>query len=99
MSKITESALDQECQVRIPEVCSGDSSTVVWAHAIGLASGKGIGMKSPDILGAYACQACHDAYDRRTRPKFMPYSRIKECFMDGHLRSLQILIDKGLVKF
>lgn len=43
MSKITESARDQECQVRIPEVCSGDSSTVVWAHAIGLSAGKGIG--------------------------------------------------------
>lgn len=98
MSKITDSANGEECQVRIPFVCSGDSRTVVWAHAIGEASGKGIGMKSPDILGAYACQQCHDAYDRRTRPPGIVYSRIKECFNDGHMRSLRILIEKGLVK-
>lgn len=98
MSKITDSARGESCQVRIPGVCSGDSSTVVWAHAIGAAAGKGIGMKSHDALGAYACQQCHDAYDRRTRPKDMPYARIKECFQDGHMRSLKILIDKGLVK-
>jgi len=99
MSKITESARDEECQVRIPGICSGDNSTVVWAHAIGTASGKGIGMKSPDIMGAYACQKCHDAYDRRLRPRDLNYARIKECFFDGHLRSLGILIEKGLVKF
>jgi len=98
MSKITDSAKGQECQVRIPGVCSGEPSTVVWAHAIGTASGKGIGMKSPDILGAYACQKCHDAYDRRIQPKDLTYARIKECFNDGHMRSLRILIDKGLVK-
>jgi len=99
MSKITASAAGQECQVRIPGVCNGDSSTVVWAHAIGLSSGKGIGMKSPDIMGAYACQKCHDAYDRRIKLFGVLYHTVKECFHEGHLRSLQILIDKGLVKF
>ena len=97
MSRITESARDQECQVRIPGVCSGDSSTVVWAHAIGTASGKGIGMKSPDALGSYACQPCHDAYDRRIRTNH-DRQFIEHCFMEGHMKSLKILIDKGLVK-
>ena len=97
MSKITESARGQECQVRIPGVCSGDSSTVVWAHAIGTASGKGIGMKSHDVLGAYACQKCHDAYDRRIRTNH-DRQFIEHCFMEGHMKSLKILIDKGLVK-
>lgn len=97
MSKITDSAKGQECQVRIPGVCSGDSSTVVWAHAIGTASGKGIGMKSHDVLGAYACRKCHDAYDRRI---ITNHDRqfIEYCFMEGHMRSLRILIDRGLVK-
>lgn len=98
MSKIRQSARGKECQVRIPGVCSGDDSTVVWAHAIGHASGKGIGMKSHDILGAYACQKCHDAYDRRIKPYGVLYFQVKECFYEGHLRSLQILIDEGLVK-
>ncbi len=99
MSKITESARNQECQVRIPGVCSGDSSTVVWAHAIGLASGKGFGMKSPDIMGSYACQKCHDYYDRRVFVPEEHYSQIKLDFYEGHLRSLAILVEKGLVKF
>ena len=97
MSKITDSAKGQECQVRIPGVCSGDSSTVVWAHAIGTASGKGIGMKSPDARGSYACQPCHDAYDRRIRTNH-DRQFIEHCFMEGHMKSLKILIDKGLVK-
>jgi hypothetical protein len=99
MSAITESAKGEQCQVRIPSVCTGNSETVVWAHAIGLASGRGIGKKANDLAGAYACQKCHDCYDRRIRPYDVPYQRIKECFFDGHLRSLDILIEKGLVKF
>lgn len=99
MSKITESAKGQECQVRIPGVCSGDNSTVVWAHAIGLASGRGVGIKANDLAGAYACQKCHDAYDRRIKPYGVLYFQVKECFYEGHFRSLAILIEKGLVKF
>ena len=99
MSKITESARGQECQVRIPGVCSGDSSTVVWAHAIGLASGRGIGLKANDLSGAYACQKCHDAYDRRIKPYGVLYFQVKECFFEGHLRSLAKKKKKGLVKF
>lgn len=99
MSRITESARHEECQVRIPGVCSGDNSTVVWAHAIGLAAGRGMGLKAPDILGSYACQKCHDAYDRRIKPYGVLYYKVKECFYEGHLRSLQILIEKGLIKF
>ena len=57
MSKITESARGQQCQVNIPGVCSGNPETVVWAHANGLQFGKGIGMKSPDALGSYASHA------------------------------------------
>lgn len=99
MTKITESARNQDCQVRIPNVCSGDSNTVVWAHAIGLASGRGMGLKANDLAGAYACQACHDHYDRRVFVPEEHYAKIKLDFYEGHLRSLAILIEKGLVRF
>jgi len=42
--------------VRIPEVCNHNSETTVLAH-YRLAGVSGIGMKSPDILGAWACSA------------------------------------------
>lgn len=98
MSKITKSAKGKECQVRIIGVCNGRNDTVVWAHCNGLASGRGIGLKAKDLLGAYACSACHDAYDRRTIPKHVDYEQIQQDFYAGHMRSLDILIDEGIVK-
>lgn len=103
MSKITKSAKGEECQIRYVGVCSGNSETVVWAHANGSAAGKGIGMKSHDLLGAFACQACHDLYDRRRKPPrymddILNADRIDLMFWEGHARSLVILIEKGLVK-
>lgn len=100
MSKITKSAKGEECQIRIPGICKGNKETVVWCHANGSAAGKGIGMKSYDLLGAYGCQNCHDMYDRRTKPLMMhgSYENIKLMFWEGHARSLVMLIEKGLVK-
>ena len=96
MSKIRESAKGEDCQVRLPGICNGDPATTVWAHANGSAAGKGIGMKSPDLLGAYACSACHDEYDRRTANFTLSMSRL--LFWEGHARSLIKLIEKGLLK-
>lgn len=95
MSKITESARGQECQIRIIGVCT--NKNVVWCHAIGLAAGKAIGGKSPDVLGAYGCEACHDAYDRRKRHSGITYEEIEMDFHHGHQRSVVILDEKGLI--
>lgn len=96
MSKITQSARGMDCRIRIPTVCNHDNSTTVWCHANGSAAGKGIGMKSHDLLGAYGCSACHDVVDHRATS---PFSRdeVKLMFYEGHQRSLIILIEKGLI--
>lgn len=98
MSAITNSARGMACQVRMPGVCNFDPATTVWCHANGSAAGKGIGQKSHDLLGAYACSACHDVVDGR-RPHPAGYSRdySKLAFWEGHARSLRILLDNGLV--
>jgi Protein of unknown function (DUF1364) len=99
MSKITESARDQECTMRIPGICNFDRATTVWAHANGNSAGKGFGLKSPDSLGCYACSSCHDLYDRRVpKPKGMRREDIELAFHHGHQRSYQILLEKGLVE-
>ncbi len=95
MSKITESARNEECQIRMPGICNGNPETVVWCHANGSAAGKGIGMKSPDLLGAYGCSSCHDEYDRRTSKLDLITARLY--FAEGHYRSLVKLIERGLV--
>lgn len=96
MSKIRESARGEDCRVRLPNICNHNPETVVWAHANGSAAGKGIGMKSPDILGTYACSACHDEIDRRTQKAERDYVRL--CFWEGHARSVLRLLEKGLIK-
>lgn len=96
MSKITQSARGEQCQIRLPDICNHDPATTVLAHANGSAAGKGIGMKSLDVLSAYACSACHDEVDRRTRKLEKDYVML--CFWQGHARTLRILVEKGLVK-
>ncbi|MHB0965518.1 MAG: nuclease domain-containing protein [Bellilinea sp.] len=101
MSKITESARNEDCQIRIPGVCNFNPATVVWCHAGGSAAGKGLGMKVPDILGAYGCSKCHDAVDNRSwATTWNGYSKeqIRLMFWEGHARSVIILMNKGLIK-
>lgn len=63
--KLRDSARGQDCTLRIPGVCNFDSATTVLAH---LPCGhKGIGMKGPDLLAVFACSACHDRLDWRTK--------------------------------
>lgn len=96
MSKITESARQEDCTIRLPGICNFNRDTTVWAHGNGSAAGKGIGMKADDLLGAYACSACHDAYDRRL-PVGMPRCEVELAFWQGHARSLIVLIEKGII--
>lgn len=100
MSKITDSARGEDCLIRMPGICNFTRETVIWAHANGSAAGKGIGMKSHDLLGSYACSACHDAYDRRrfqhARALFSR-EQVELMFWEGHARSLLRLIEKGIV--
>src|SRR3990167_4910441 len=95
MSAITESARNEQCQIRLPGICNHDPATVVWAHANGLAAGHGYNHKSLELLGSYACFDCHNEVDRRTRKLELDFVNL--AFHEGHQRSLIILIRKGLV--
>ncbi|MFH1011211.1 MAG: nuclease domain-containing protein [bacterium] len=98
MSKITESARNEDCQVRIPFGCCFDPATTVWAHAD--KPGKPKGGKLPDELGAYACWKCHAIYDRSMPiPKEANMTRVdvELAFWEGHARSIIILKKKGLL--
>ncbi len=81
--------------VRIPEVCNHNSETVVLAH-YRLAGVSGIGMKSPDILGAWACSACHDAIDRRAHTD-LDRDYVRLLHLEGMARTLAQLDREGLL--
>lgn len=79
-------------------MCNHNPETVIWCHANGLASGKGVGLKSKDLLGAYGCSKCHDALEGRRHYDHLTRNEIELAFHEAHQRSLLILIEKGLVK-
>ncbi|WP_315707419.1 DUF1364 domain-containing protein [Brenneria uluponensis] len=66
MTNFKKEACGRDCQIRIPGVCNFNSETTVLAH-YRLAGTCGTGIKPDDIQGAWACSACHDEIDRRTR--------------------------------
>lgn len=97
MSKITASANGEDCQVRLPGICTYDPATTIWSHARHGAAGKGKGIKAIDEAGAYACTACDAAYDQLIGAAHMTREEIDLDWFMGNLRSLVILKQKGLL--
>jgi hypothetical protein len=93
---LRKEARGRGCTVRIPNVCNFNSETVVLAH-IRLAGVSGMGMKSPDLLGAWACSACHDEIDGRTHKSGLSRDELRLAHYDGMARTIVQLEKEGLV--
>jgi hypothetical protein len=94
MSRLTKEARGRECMVRLP-CCNHNPETTVLAH-YRLAGTCGVGMKPNDLQGAWACSACHDEIDRRTRIFENEFVRLAHA--EGVIRTQDILIKEGKVK-
>lgn len=94
-SKLRQEARGRECQVRLPGICNGNSETVILAH-IRMIGISGIGMKAPDILGAWCCSACHDVVDGR-QPTFMDRADVENALWRGVGRTINGLLREGWV--
>jgi len=75
-------------------VCNRDERTTVLAHM----NGGGMGLKHNDMFGAYACSACHDAVDGRSPVGAYSKCELQLMFVEGIIRTQQILLDEGLIK-
>ena len=93
---LRKEARGRGCTVRIPGVCNFNSETVVLAH-IRVAGVSGMGLKSPDLLGAWACSACHDEIDGRTHKSGMTRDELRLAHYDGMARTITQLEKEGLV--
>jgi hypothetical protein len=93
---LRKEARGRDCQVRA-EVCNGDPDTTVLAHFrhIGI---SGAGLKSPDILGAWACSNCHDLVDKRIYTDTMNATEVEHAHLMGLVRTLYQLWKEGKVK-
>ncbi|MEN4199130.1 DUF1364 domain-containing protein [Serratia marcescens] len=92
MSKLTDEARGRDCQVRIPGICNRNPETTVAAH-YRLAGTCGTSIKPDDAQAAWACSACHDEIDRRTR--IVDASDARLMHAEGVLRTQEILRKEG----
>ena len=92
---LRKEAKGRGCMVRIPGVCNHNSETVVLAH-VRLTGVSGMGMKAPDILGAWACSSCHDAVDRRNHTD-LDRDYVRLLHLEGMARTIAQLEKEGLL--
>jgi hypothetical protein len=93
---LRKEAKGRGCMVRLPGICNFNSETVVLAH-IRLAGISGMGMKSPDLIGAWACSACHDEIDGRTHKSGLSHDELRLAHFEGMARTIAQLEKEGLV--
>jgi hypothetical protein len=60
--RLRDSARGQDCTLRLTGICNHDPETTVLAHLPSPVSG--MGTKSDDWHGVFACSACHAALDQ-----------------------------------
>jgi len=94
MSLRTE-AKGRNCMVRLPNICNFNNETTVLAH-YRLAGLSGMGIKSDDLIGAWACSACHDAIDRRANTD-LDRDYVRLAHLEGVVRTIATLRKEGLV--
>lgn len=90
---LRQEARGRGCMVRLPEVCNHNSETVVLAH-VRLAGISGMGTKSPDLIGSWACSACHDAIDRRSHTD-LDRDYVRLAHLEGMARTIAQLVKEG----
>ncbi|WP_414945915.1 DUF1364 domain-containing protein [Serratia marcescens] len=92
MSKLTDEARGRDCQIRIPGICNRNPETTVAAH-YRLAGTCGTATKPDDMQAAWACNACHDEIDRRTR--LIDANEARLMHAEGVIRTQEILRKEG----
>ena len=63
MRNLRHEAKDRMCQIRLPG-CKGAPCCLCHWRQTGISGG---GMKSPDLIGAWGCDSCHEKVDTSQR--------------------------------
>jgi hypothetical protein len=89
---LRKQARGRDCQVRLVGICNFNPETTVLAH-VRLIGISGMGMKVPcDLLGAWACSACHAYCDSHHD------AETNAAFAEGVFRTQNILWREGLIR-
>ena len=87
LTHLRKLAQGQECQIRLPGICNFNKETTVLAH-FRLIGHSGLALKNHDILGAWACSACHEYVDTHHDNETQLY------FAHGVMRTQIKLVDE-----
>lgn len=90
MSELRQLARDMPCLVRLAGICNGNRQTTVLAH-VRLPGISGMGIKAPDLLGAWCCSTCHTYCDTHHD------NATKVAFYEGVIRTINELVRRGVV--
>lgn len=82
-------AIGRQCQIRL-DGCQAEPCCLCHWRQIDI---SGMGMKSPDLIGAWGCASCHDQVDRIGRGD----ADAQLAFARGVFRTQAILIREGKV--
>ena len=94
MTNLRKLARGKDCHVRLPGICNFNPETTVLAHV--RAGFYGMGTKPIDWCGVFACSACHDEIDRRTRK--MPAREVEAATLEALCRQLTWYVDHGILR-
>jgi hypothetical protein len=94
MTDLRAYARDQPCMVRSPNCCN-DPATTILAH-IRLVGISGMGLKAPDLLGAWCCSRCHSYVDQETSANREGRELL---LLRGVMRTQNALIKADLLKW
>jgi hypothetical protein len=94
MSWLTKLARGQRCTIRLG-CCNGNTDTTVAAHYRSVRLGAGMAIKPNDLIAAFACSACHDEVDRRTRN--YDYQEVRFAHAEGCLETMMVLLSMGKI--
>jgi hypothetical protein len=89
MTDLRREAIGRECMIRL-EGCNTAPCCLAHWRQMGISGG---GMKSPDIIGAWACDSCHtkvDSTERGNRDTQLDFAR-------GVFRTQAQLIKEGKI--
>ena len=94
-NKIRNSAKGETCTLQIFGICNNDPSTTVLAHIHDETFGAS--QKADDCSAIYACSACHDEIDRRTRK--LPVEKLTWYLLRALQRTIRRQIERGLIVY
>lgn len=90
-------AKGQPCLIRVPGVCRMDVDTTVLCH-VRMVGFSGMGLKVPDILGAFGCHACHALCDGQTKSEYSAAER-RLMLLEGVARTQMWLVEQGYLRW